>query len=68
MKTQNNNTQPQAQALSRFVQPKVFLKDEYLTLVIDGNIVIRKHVNFFKKILGVEFTPKSITQPIATQA
>lgn len=43
-----------------YAQPRAYLsKDgEYLTLVLPGNMIVRKHVNFFKAILGVPFTPK----------
>lgn len=68
MNTQNNNTQAETKAQSQFVEPKAYLKGEYLTLVIGGNIVIRKHVNYYKKILGIEFTPKQVVQPVGAQA
>ena len=44
-----------------FADPKAYLsKDsEYLTLVLPGNLLIRKHVNFFKSVMGLPFTPKA---------
>ena len=68
MNTQNTNTQAEAKVQGQFVEPKAYLKGEYLTLVIDGNILVRKHVNYFKKILGIEFTPKQVVQPAKAQA
>ena len=50
-----------------YAQPRAFLsKDgEYLTLALPGNMFVRKHVNFYKKILGQEFTPKAKSQATA---
>lgn len=44
-----------------YAQPRAYLsKDgEYLTLVLPGNMIIRKHVNFFKAILGVPYVRKT---------
>ena len=52
MKT-NNNTQPtQTTNVSQgfFAEPRAFLSNDgqYLTLVLPGNMRVRKHVNFFK--------------------
>ena len=46
---------------STFVEPKVFLsKDKnYITMFLPGNMAVRKHVNFFKSILGVPFEKKA---------
>ena len=48
------------QAHGFYAQPRAYMsKDgEYLTLVLPGNMIVRKHVNFYKAILGVAFTPK----------
>jgi hypothetical protein len=56
IKVQNDNSQNQ----SFFAQPRAYLSKngEYLTLVLPGNMIVRKHVNFYKAILGVAFTPK----------
>ena len=54
------NTQNKANAQSnqgKFVEPTVFLKGDYITLALPGNILVRKHINYFKKILGVSFVP-----------
>lgn len=44
-----------------FADPKAYLsKDgEYLSLVLPGNLIVRKHVNFFKAVMGLPFTPKA---------
>ena len=50
----------------QFVEPKVFKKGDYITLALPGNLLVRKHVNYFKQILGVPFVPvpkASATQP-----
>jgi len=50
-----------------FAQPRAFLSrdGEYLTLVLPGNMLVRKHVNFYKKLLGVPFTPKATLESVA---
>lgn len=50
-----------------YIQPKAFLsKDgEYLTLILPGNIIVRKHVNYFKAIFGIDFTPKGNAKSVA---
>jgi len=50
---QEANQSPKGQ----FVEPKVFKKGDYITLALPGNILVRKHVNYFKQILGVQFVP-----------
>ena len=52
---QNSKTQ------GRFVEPTVFLKGDYITLALPGNVLVRKHINYFKRILGVPFIPKTET-------
>ena len=44
-----------------FADPRAYLsKDgEYLTLVLPGNLIVRKHVNFYKSVMGLPFTPKA---------
>ena len=65
MNTNRNETQAQnsnsAPAQGFYAQPRAYLsKDgEYLTLVLPGNMIVRKHVNFFKAILGVPYTAKT---------
>lgn len=56
----SNEVQTNQPAQGFYAQPKAFLsKDgEYLTLVLPGDMKVRKHVNFFKAILGVPYTPK----------
>lgn len=55
--TKNHNNQAQG----FYAEPKIFLtKDcEYIIHVLPGNTIVRKHVNFYKKILGVDFVPKA---------
>ena len=54
METNNNNTQTKTQGF--FAEPRAYLsKDgEYLTLVLPGNMLIRKHVNFQEVIRPIE--------------
>ena len=63
MNTEQNAKQSQK---GQFVEPKVFKKGDYITLALPGNILVRKHVNYFKQILGVSFVP--VTKPQATQS
>ena len=37
----------------------IVLKNDYILIFLNDGSVIRKHVNFFKHILGVEYTPVS---------
>lgn len=37
----------------------IVLKKDYVLIFLHDGSVIRKHVNFFKHILGVEYTPVS---------
>ena len=55
-----HNANKAAQANSFYIQPKCYLsKDgEYLNMLLPGNMVVRKHVNYFKQIFGVVYTPK----------
>lgn len=55
MKNQN-----QTEKNLKFTDAKniVFKNDHVMIFLKDGS-VIRKHVNFFKHILGVEYTPVS---------
>ncbi|MBI3295881.1 MAG: hypothetical protein HYZ71_14240 [Deltaproteobacteria bacterium] len=43
-----------------FVEPKVYKsKDqEFLEIVLPGDLIVRKHINYFKAIMGVPFTPR----------
>ena len=51
----NTQTTPNTQA--NFIQPRCYLSKDgkYLTLVLPGNLIVRKHVNYFKQILGVPY-------------
>ncbi len=61
---QNRGT---SQIQGGFAQPRVSLsKDgEYLLHFLPGNMIVRKHVNFYKKILGLSFTPKAQAERVA---
>lgn len=37
----------------------IVLKNDYILIFLKDGTVIRKHSNFFKHILGVEYTPVS---------
>jgi len=62
---QNNEIQTQStnQIQGVFAQPRVSLSrdGEYLLHFLPGNMIVRKHVNFYKKILlgDGSFTPKA---------
>ena len=53
-----------------FAQPRAYLsKDgEYLTLVLPGGMLVRKHRNFFLHILGVPYQKKVATEPQSHEA
>ena len=36
-----------------FVEPRVFVKGDYLIHRLPGNILVRKHLNFYRAILGI---------------
>lgn len=69
MEQSKNDNQAQANNQNQgfFAQPRAFLsKDgEYLTLVLPGNMLVRKHVNFYKKLLGVRFIAKTSEASVA---
>ena len=66
MEQEKNMTQEQSQNRNQgfFAEPRVFLSrdGEHLVIALPGNMLVRKHVNFYKKILGVPFTPKATTR------
>ena len=66
-KMEQNKDKSQIRSVGSYIQPRAYLsKDgEYLTLVLPGNMVVRKHVNYFKAILGVEFNPKVNAKSVA---
>ena len=65
MKTNKKEIQVQSSSQERtqgfYAQPRVYLSrdGEYVVHVLPGNMIVRKHVNFYKAILGVPYTPKS---------
>lgn len=63
----NENQNQTSQVQGFMAEPKVYLsKDgEYLVHLLPGNMVVRKHVNFYKKVLGVEFAPKKAKKSVA---
>ncbi len=58
METNTQNKVNAQRNQGKFVEPTVFVKGDYITLALPGNILVRKHVNYFKKIMGVSFIPK----------
>ena len=40
-----------------FVEPKVYLSKDrnYITLVLPGDIIVRKPCNYFKAVMGLSF-------------
>jgi len=54
MKNQN-----QTPSNLKFTKKNIVLKNDYILIFLKDGSVIRKHVNFFKHILGVEYTPVS---------
>lgn len=60
-----NQSQTQKPSRAYYVEPRAFLSrdGQYLTLVLPGNLLVRKHVNFFKKMMGIPFSPKNVTSP-----
>jgi len=66
-----NNNQNQEQTNNRnqgfYAEPRFFLSrdGEYLVIALPGNMYVRKHVNFYKKLLGVAFTPKAAMEKVA---
>jgi hypothetical protein len=61
---EQNQTNNQTTREGFYVEPRAYLSrdGEYLTLVLPGNIIVRKHVNYYKQILGIVYTPKSKPQ------
>lgn len=57
-----NESRTNKAPMSQFIEPRAFLSrdGEYVTLVLPGNLLIRKHVHFFKKVMGIPFTPKKV--------
>ena len=64
---EQNKNKSQSYNVGFYIQPRTYLnKDgEYLTLILPGNMIVRKHVNYFKAILGVGYTPKAIAKSVA---
>ena len=56
METNTNTNQSQVrQSKAYFVEPKTYLSKDgkYLTLVLPGNLIVRKPCNFFKAVMGL---------------
>lgn len=53
------NNSPRASGFFGKVRAFLSQDGEYLTIVLPGNMLVRKHVNFFKAILGVPYKPKA---------
>lgn len=61
MTTTNNTTSTTTNVLT-FVEPRniCLSKDkEYVLIFLENGVVIRKHVNLFKHVLGVKFKRKT---------
>ena len=59
MKTQTENKN-----VLKFTEAKnIVLKNDHILIFLNDGSVIRKHVNFFKHILGIEYTP--VTREVA---
>ena len=54
-KTTNRNQSNQSKGV--FVEPKVYLSKDrnYITIVLPGNLLVRKPCNYFKAIMGLPF-------------
>jgi len=55
VETKNSNQNPDNQNRAVFVEPKVYLSKNrnYITLVLPGNILVRKPCNYFKAVMGL---------------
>jgi len=69
------NAQPQdatqaqpAQGFLSDIRAYVSSDGEYLTLVLPGNMRVRKHRNFYLALLGVAFVPKAAQRAAADAA
>ena len=59
MKTQSENKK-----VLKFAEAKnIVLKNDHILIFLNDGSVIRKHVNFFKHILGIDYTP--VTKEVA---
>lgn len=62
---EQNENQNQAQVNNQnqgfFAEPRISLsKDgQYLLHFLPGNMIVRKHINLYKKILGIPYEPKT---------
>ncbi len=53
-------TQSESKKRLKFSEAKNFvLKNDYIFIFLNDGSVIRKHVNFFKYILGIDYTPRT---------
>lgn len=58
MENKNSNQQAQNTTNLIFIAPKsVRVQKDYLVIRLEDGRVIRKHVNYFKQILGIPYTP-----------
>ncbi len=56
---QTNSNNAQTQGFQAPIRAYLSKDGQYLTHVLPGGMRITKHVNFYKAILGVTFTPKT---------
>ena len=54
---QTASSQDQGKMQGFYAQPRAYLSrdKQYLTLILPGNMLVRKHVNFFKAVMGLPF-------------
>jgi hypothetical protein len=54
---QTETSQDQGKAQGFYAQPQAYLSrdKQYLTLVLPRNMIVRKHVNFFKAVMDLPF-------------
>lgn len=68
MKNKDQEVQNRRDGL--YAQPRVYLSrdGEYLVMVLPGNMLVRKHVNYFKQILGIPYDRKRVPEKELKQA
>ena len=56
METSTQSKQVQSEIF--YVEPKIFLSGDYLIHVLPGNMLTRRHVHYYLRVLGQDFSPK----------
>lgn len=64
---QTQPTNQNAPTQGFFAEPRIALSrdGQYLLHFLPGNMVVRKHINLYKKILGVPYVPKAAAEQVA---